>query len=121
MKSIFYRDLFVWQKSIDLCEIVYQTCSSFPKDEIYGLTGQMKRSVISISSNIAEGQARRSSNEFRRFLLIANGSLAELDTQCFIAKRLGFINEDICKDLDDKIDEIRRMIYALIESLKTVN
>ena len=121
MKSQSYKDLLVWQKSIDLCELIYRVCSGFPSDELYGLTSQMKRSVISISSNIAEGQARRYSNEFHRFLLIANGSLAELDTQCFIAKRLGFIAEDICRNLEDKITEIQKMLYALIESLKTKN
>ncbi|HXM35350.1 MAG TPA: four helix bundle protein, partial [Pyrinomonadaceae bacterium] len=78
MGSRSYRDLIVWQKSIALCKDVYQICESFPRSELYGLADQMKRAAVSVSSNIAEGQARQHLTEFRQFLAIANGSLAEL-------------------------------------------
>src|SRR5438132_11367008 len=81
MGSRSYRDLIVWQKSIALCKLVYGTCESFPRSELYGLASQMKRAAVSVASNIAAGQARRHLREFRQFLAMANGSLAESDTQ----------------------------------------
>jgi len=86
MGSRSYRDLVVWQKSIVLCKLVYMTCESFPKGELYGLASQMKRAAVSVASNIAEGQARQHLGEFRQFLAMANGSLAELDTQRIIRR-----------------------------------
>src|SRR5688572_11677843 len=88
MRSRSYKDLVVWQKSIALCKLVYLTCESFPKSELYGLASQMKRAAVSVASNIAEGQARQHIGEFRQFLAMANGSLAELDTQRIIAETL---------------------------------
>ena len=88
MGSQSYRDLLVWQKGVELCLTVYQTCSSFPKSELYGSSDQMRRAALSIPSNIAEGQARQHVAEFLHYLSIANGSLAELDTQRIIAERL---------------------------------
>src|SRR5580765_5663131 len=89
------------------------TCESFPKSELYGLASQMKRASVSVPSNIAEGQARQHLGEFRQFLGMANGSLAELDTQRIIANELGLINPARSTELDDAITEIRKMIYAL--------
>ena len=86
MGSRSYKDLVVWQKSIALCKLVYLTCESFPKSEVYGLASQMKRAAVSVASNIAEGQARQHLGEFRQFLAMANGSLAELDTQRIMPK-----------------------------------
>jgi len=113
MGSRSYKDLVVWQKSIALCKLVYVTCDSFPKSELYGLASQMKRAAVSVASNIAEGQARQHLGEFRQFLAMANGSLAELDTQRIIAEELGLINRTRSGELDCAITEIRKMLYSL--------
>ena len=113
MGSRSYKDLVVWQKSIALCKLVYLTCESFPKSEVYGLASQMKRAAVSVASNIAEGQARQHLGEFRQFLAMANGSLAELDTQRIIAEELHFIDHTRSVELDNAITEIRKMLYAL--------
>jgi four helix bundle protein len=100
-------------------EKVYSATKHFPKQESYGLTNQMQRCVISIPSNIAEGHGRRSENEFRRFLFISLGSLAELDTQLEIAKRLGYIDLGEIDILDQMIEQIRKMLCGLVKSLST--
>jgi four helix bundle protein len=116
-----YRDLVVWQKSIALCVRVYKLCEAFPKNELYGLSDQMKRAAVSISSNIAEGQGRQHVKEFLNFISIANGSLAELDTQRIIAENLHFINPENSRLLDDQITEIRKMLYTLSAKLRANN
>jgi four helix bundle protein len=121
MGSQSYRDLMVWKKSIELCVHVYELCAYFPKHELYGIADQIKRASVSVPSNIAEGQARESSKEFLRFLSIANGSLAELDTQRIIAEKLCFLSCDKSSDLEHRITEVRKMLYALIRRLKTEN
>jgi four helix bundle protein len=113
MGSRSYKDLVVWQKSIALCKLTYLTCESFPKSELYGLASQMKRAAVSVSSNVAEGQARQHLGEFRQFLAVANGSLAELDTQRIIAEELGLIEHSRSLEIDEAITEIRKMLYAL--------
>lgn len=113
MKS--HKDLKVWQESMSLVEDVYKKTTLFPKEELYGLTSQIKRSVISIPSNIAEGAGRKSPKEFKRFLYIALGSASELDTQIEIAIRLGFIEYD--KNIFDKIYFVKHMLVKLIDSL----
>jgi four helix bundle protein len=113
MGSRSYRDLIVWQKSISLCKVVYVTCESFPRSELYGLASQMQRPAVSVASNIAEGQARQHPGEFRQFLAVANGSLAELDTQRVIAEELKLIDSTSSTELEADITEIRKMIYAL--------
>ena len=118
MGSRSYKDLVVWQKGITLCKLVYVTCESFPKSELYGLSSQMKRAAVSVASNIAEGQARQHVGEFRQFLAMANGSLAELDTQRTIAEELSLIDHTRSTELDNAITEIRKMIYALTSRLK---
>jgi four helix bundle protein len=118
MGSQSYRDLVVWQRGIELCSRVYQICSAFPKSELYGLADQMKRAAVSVPSNIAEGQARQHVNEFRHFLFVASGSLAELDTQRIIAENLGFLSHEDSTSLDQRITEIRKMIYALSKTIK---
>jgi four helix bundle protein len=110
-----YRDLFVWQRAIDLVVEVYELTRQFPADERFGLTSQMRRAAVSIPSNIAEGQARLTTQEFRRFLRNAQGSLAELDTQVTISRRLGFIGD--AERLDGLRQEIGRMIHGLQEKL----
>jgi four helix bundle protein len=119
MRSQSYRDLLVWQKSIALCLQVYKTCEAFPKSELYGLADQMKRAAVSISSNIAEGQGRQHIREFLHFVSIANGSLAELDTQRIIAESLNFINHENSASLEENITEMRKMLYALNARLKS--
>ena len=121
MRSQSYRDLAVWQKSIDLCVQVYKTCETFPKSELYGLADQMKRAAVSVPSNIAGGQGRHHVKEFIHFISVANGSLAELDTQRIIAERLHFINAPDSTLLDERITEIRKMLYALNNKLRAEN
>jgi len=119
MKSQSYRDLLVWQKRLELCIKVYEVCRNFPRSETYGLIDQMKRASVSVPSNIAEGQARQHAREFRHFLSIANGSLAELDTQRIIAERLAFLSPENSSDLDRLITEIRKILYSLNTKLES--
>ena len=118
MGSQSYRDLLVWQKGVALCVQIYKVCESFPKSEVYGLSGQMKRAAVSVPSNIAEGQARQHTGEFLHFLSIANGSLAELDTQRTIAESLGLLTPGDSTRLDERITEIRKMLYSLATRIK---
>jgi four helix bundle protein len=119
MRSQSYRDLLVWQKSIALCLHIYKVCETFPKSELYGLADQMKRAAVSVSSNIAEGQGRQHVKEFLHFTSVANGSLAELDTQRIIAENLHFISPKNSAFLDEHISEVRKMLYVLNTKLKT--
>jgi four helix bundle protein len=91
-----YRDLRVWQKSMDLAEHVYRLTENFPRAEIYGLTSQLRRAAVSIPSNIAEGQGRTSKGEFRLFLGNARGSLLEVETQLMLANRMAYLNGANC-------------------------
>ena len=117
MKVKSYRELIVWQKAMDFVVVIYQLCSNFPDDEKYGLTNQMKRAAVSIPSNIAEGQSRSSTKDFIRFLYIAKGSNAELETQLEIAVRLGFVDTEKIKDVIMQSNEIGKMLTGLIKSL----
>lgn len=121
MVSKGYRDLVVWQNAMDLVDQIYQITRSFPKDENFGLTSQIRRSAISIPSNIAEGHGRSSPKEFRRFLRMALGSLAELDTQLEIALRQAYITPDQSESLSTAITQLRKMLHGLIRSLNTDN
>jgi len=112
-----YRDLKVWQFAVRLAEDVYRLCANFPKQEIYGLTSQLQRSAVSIASNIAEGQGRNSRNEFRHFLGIALGSLAELETQIILAQRFNYISEQESSRILQLTDEIGKMLKGLQKSL----
>jgi four helix bundle protein len=114
MKS--HKDLLVWQKSVDMVTRIYTETKRWPKEELYGLTSQIRRAAVSIPSNIAEGAGRSGQKEFSRFLSIALGSLAEVETQIVIAARLGFLQE--VSDLDKGLQEIRRMIIGLSKSLE---
>ena len=111
-----HKDLKVWQESMDLTVKVYQLVESFPREEMFGLTSQIKRSVVSIPSNIAEGAARQSKAEFKRFLRIALGSASELETQIEIAYRLGYI-KNLYLECDQSIRLIKSMLSKLIKSL----
>ncbi|WP_073113815.1 four helix bundle protein [Fibrobacter sp. UWCM] len=111
-----YKDLVVWQKAIDLTIEIYSLTNLFPKEEMYGLVSQIRRSAVSIPSNIAEGQARKYHQQFSHFLSIAQGSLAELETQIIIAMKLGYIAGEQ-KDLFDMMHSIGKMITRLKQNL----
>jgi four helix bundle protein len=108
-----YRDLVVWQKGIDLAKLVYKTTGNFPASEKFGLVAQMRRAAISVPSNIAEGQARRTSGEFLQFISQAEGSLAELDTQVVLSLELAFTRADKVQLLIGLIEEESKMLNAL--------
>ncbi|WP_298480182.1 four helix bundle protein [uncultured Maribacter sp.] len=112
-----YEDLKIWQKAMDLVELIYELMKDMPADEIYGLTSQIKRCSISIPSNIAEGAGRNSKKEFKHFLSIANGSTTELETQILLTVRLGFVKEKEVEEILNLCTEIKKMNYALQKSL----
>jgi four helix bundle protein len=111
-----HKDLIAWQKGIELVTDIYQLTNSFPKEEFYGLTNQMRRAAVSIPSNIAEGAARNSRKEYVQFLHISLGSLAELETQLIISSNLKFSSE--VETFIEKIKKIRRLVNGLIFKLK---
>lgn len=117
-KSKNYKDLIVWQKAIDIAELTYKITSKFPKEEVYGLTSQMRRSSISIASNIAEGQGRGTPAQFIHFLTISKGSLCELETQLVIALRLSYISKNEYDTFEALLFEIGRLLNGLIKSQK---
>lgn len=112
-----HKDLDVYNKSITLVTEIYKVTASFPKPEMYGLTAQIRRAAVSIPSNIAEGSARNSQNEFRQFLYIALSSSAELETQLQIASNLGFLQADSKNILDSELTSIAKMLQGLIKSI----
>jgi four helix bundle protein len=112
-----FKDLKIWQKGIQLVEDVYALSKTFPKEEIYGLQSQLRRSAVSIPSNIAEGFARIHNKEYRNFLYIALGSCAELATQIIIASRLKYIEGPKAETILSNIDEISKMTMSLIKKL----
>ena len=113
-----YKDLIVWQKSMELVVEVYKLTEKYPKSELYGLTSQTRRSAVSIPSNIAEGCRRGSKKDYRQFLIIAYGSGAELETQIEIVKRLPFgKNLDFLK-VDSLLSEVMKMLNKMISNLK---
>jgi four helix bundle protein len=113
-----YRDLTVWQLSMDLVDAVYDATETFPKREMFGLSAQMRRAAVSIPSNIAEGQARLSGGPFRLFLGHARGSLAELSTQIEVGKRRLFIGEEKHHELIAMCDKVGKLLNGLLESVK---
>ncbi len=108
-----FKELIIWQKSMDLVTDIYQASFSMPLNQQYSLTDQIQRSAISVPSNIAEGSGRGSNKEFVRFLNISNGSCSELKTQLLIAKNLNFLKEKVTSELISRISEIQKMNYAL--------
>jgi four helix bundle protein len=116
-----YRDLIAWQKAMDLVEAVYKATTSFPREEIYGLTAQVRRAAVSIPSNIAEGQGRNSTNEFINFLSFAYGSLCEVETQVLLAERLAFLQADRVRTLLESAAEVGRIINGLSNSLRATD
>ncbi|MEO1478865.1 MAG: four helix bundle protein [Bacteroidota bacterium] len=113
-----YTDLLVWQRAMDLVDSVYAVTRSFPKSEQFGLTAQVRRAVVSIPSNIAEGWGRPSRKDFLRFLYIARGSLYEVETQLRIAKRQGFVHGDDLTGVLSQAETLSKMLLGLTRSLE---
>jgi four helix bundle protein len=113
-----HRDLDVWKKSISLVTSIYRTTKEFPKEEVYGITNQIRRSAVSIPSNIAEGSARQGNKEYTQFLYISLGSLSELETQLIIANNLKYLSEKDFELVMGNLIEIRKMLIGLIKFVK---
>jgi four helix bundle protein len=114
-----HKDLIVWQKGIQLCKVVYEATEKFPKSEIYGITSQMRRSAVSIPSNIAEGRSRNTTKDFIHFLSIALGSASELETQIEISKELSFLSEQKYIEINRLLSEVSKMIVGLMKKLNS--
>jgi len=112
-----YRDLDVWQHAMEIVVDSYRLTTSFPAEERFGLTSQLRRAAVSIPSNIAEGHSRLGAGEFRRFVSIARGSVGEMETQIAIAIRLGFVDVDETSALSPRLDELSKMLFGLYRSL----
>ena len=116
-----HKDLDVWKISIEMVTEIYKLTRNFPKEEIYGLTNQMRRAAVSVPSNIAEGAGRNSSKEFVQFLNFSTGSLSELETQLIIAYNLEYINNEQKQSMDILFTNIFKMLSGLIQSIKKRN
>lgn len=113
-----HKKLDAWKLAVELVTLVYRTTGTFPKDQRFSLTDQVRRAAVSIPSNIAEGAARQTDREFTNYLHMAQGSLSELDTQLEIAKRLGYLGESRWRGLDSQMDRIDKTISGLIRHLR---
>ena len=113
-----FRDLEVWQKSMDLVVETYRSTKSFPSEERYGLTSQLRRAAVSIPSNIAEGRGRFGLGGFLYHLSVATGSLMELETQLMIAARLEYLNAEQARTLLETVGEVRRLLGAMVRALR---
>lgn len=114
-----FKELTVWQKSMQLCEDIYIVTDDFPKNEMYGLTSQIRRCCVSIPSNIAEGFLRGHTPEYKQFLRVAYGSGAELETQLLIAVRVGYLKQEKFEELESLLNEVMKMLNKLISILST--
>lgn len=112
-----FRDLNIWKDAIKLVKLIYEITKTFPNSEIYGLTSQIRRAAVSVPSNIAEGHIRRHTAEFRQFLFIALGSLAELETQVIIANELGYVNKEVRERVIQDMNVLSKQIRSLISKL----
>jgi four helix bundle protein len=117
MTSRNYTDLIAWQKAMTLVEDVYRASAGMPDEERYGLTAQMRRSAVSIPSNIAEGEGRRTGGEFVNQLSVAHGSIRELETQLMLCERLGFLRARLIGPLLEQAAEVGRLVTGLANSL----
>jgi len=115
----YYRELQVRRRSIQLATAVYRSAAGFPRDEVYGLSSQMKRAAVSVASNTVEGYGRLSTGEYRQFLAIARGSALELQTQFEIAHRLEIGYGKLLDEAEAPSEEVSKMLYAMIDKLKT--
>jgi four helix bundle protein len=112
-----YRDLRVWQEAMALAEAVYRSTAQFPREEIFGLTQQMRRAAVSVPANVAEGYGRETTGAYQQFLRFAQGSLKEFETHLLLAGRLGFLSQSNADDLLIRSEAIGKMLRALIRSL----
>ena len=117
MKLKLYQELIVWQKAMNLVEEVYSVTRSFPREEVYSLTSQLRRAAVSIPSNVAEGQGRRTTADFLRHLSNAYGSLLEVETQLLIAARLRYLTDGKCREVMNIAAEVGRLLNGLMSSL----
>ena len=117
MKVKDYKDLHIWQKGIEIVDKIYSATNGFPKIELYGLTTQMRRSAVSIPSNIAEGFVRKHTKEYKQFLYVSLGSCAELDTQVIIADKRNYVAKEKLEELSEDINHESRMIASFINKL----
>jgi four helix bundle protein len=113
-----FKELKIWTKALDLSMSVYKVTASFPKDDRFGLISQIKRSAVSIPSNIAEGAGRNSDKEFIYFLSVANGSAYEIQTQLLISNKLNFLKDNVLESMLNELDEIQKMNYNFQKILK---
>ena len=113
-----FEELKIWQKAMDITEKCYRATENFPKEEKYGLTSQLRRSAVSIPSNISEGAGRNTNGEFKQFLGIANGSSYELLTQLYLSKRLNLITEENVRPIISEVLEVTKMNFSLQRSLR---
>ena len=111
-----HRNLVVWQKAMDLVEMIYRVTADFPRDELFGLVSQMRRAAVSVPANLAEGSARNSTRELLQFLGVASGSLSELDTHIAIAARVGLLSDPL--PLEEKLEEVFKLLTALQASVR---
>jgi four helix bundle protein len=114
-----FRELEIWKRSVDLAEYIYKATNDFPKDELYGLTSQLRRAAVSIPSNIAEGFTRLHNREYKQFLYVSLGSCSEVITQLIISEKLGYIEKKKADRLIDEIEQISKMTMSLIKKLNT--
>ena len=113
-----YKDLVVWQEAMNLIEMIYLETKKFPKEEIYGMTSQMRRAAVSVAANISEGNGRRSRREYHHFLEIANGSLLELETHILIAQRVSLLQSEVSEQLQTQLHLVGRLLGGLMNYLK---
>ncbi|MCX6310647.1 MAG: four helix bundle protein [Bacteroidetes bacterium] len=113
-----FKELKIWQRAIDLTVDVYKITSKLPKEEVYGLTSQMRKCAVSIPSNIAEGAGRNTKGEFNQFLGISNGSSYELTTQLVVASKLKLLSEEACEPILKELEALQKMTYKLQSTLK---
>ena len=116
-----FRDLHVWQRSMELTVAVYRLTEGFPRGEVFGLTSQLRRSAVSIPSNIAEGYGRLNRREFKRFLLIARGSSCELQTQLELSRAVGLGDSQLLRTAEGLSHEVGKMLFSLLGNLKNTS
>jgi four helix bundle protein len=113
-----YRDLRVWREAMDLAEACYRLTATFPRDELFGMTAQVRRASVSIPANIAEGYGRNSKGAYAQFLKVAQGSLKELETHLLLAQRVGLATDDVTAPILASCDSLGRMLRSLIRSIE---
>lgn len=116
-----FTDLYTWKEAHELVVLIYKTVKSFPKEEIYSLVDQMKRSAVSISSNIAEGFSRQSKKEKMQFYFISKGSLTELQNQLMVSRDVEYINQKMFSDLNDKVVRVHKLLNGLLKTAESVS